>query len=221
MHGVYGAQDLCETSDATSICMQVLKRFKLKDNYYQSGFGEKYRVGTNLKWTPDQTDKASLPDPEVMRERVQERIKKRTVKKAMVGSKSLTRKKAKFHERSQQLIQNRIRKLNEGWEKRPRTNGEKGFDIVRNEDLDTWDKRLKASKDYMPEELNKPEFELQRLAAAAQRRGLDEEGLKTYRELRAQNREKDRAKKQAEREKLKSTVLQKYGNPLRGPRTGL
>ena len=36
--------------------MQVINKYNLKDNYYESGWGEVHRVGSNLKWTPTDKD---------------------------------------------------------------------------------------------------------------------------------------------------------------------
>jgi hypothetical protein len=194
--------------------VQVLRRFGLKDNYYQSGWGEKYRVGTNLKWTPDQVDKQALPDPMELRQRMLERIKERSIKKFKVGSKVLTTRAKKALERSQQVIKNRVLALNEGWEKKKLDHASESghkFEMRRDESKDYWSKRVKAAKEYMPEELNEPAFELQRLAAAAQRGELDEAGLEAYRKLREQKRVEQREAQREKREKLRQAVLSKYG----------
>lgn len=47
--------------------LQVITRYTLRDNYYQSGWGEKYRVGTSLKWTPAEPKKEKLPPVEQLR----------------------------------------------------------------------------------------------------------------------------------------------------------
>lgn len=194
--------------------VQVLRRFGLKDNYYQSGWGEQYRVGTNLKWTPDQTDKQTLPDPDELRQRLLSKLKQRRIKTFRVGSKVLTKPNQKKHERSQQIIKNRVMALNEGWEKKQVDAHNWSWEV--NEDKDYWQKRLKSVKEYMPEELNKPEFELQRLAAAAQRNELDEEGMQGLKKLRAETRQKKRQQQREEQEKLRSSVLAKYGSPRGG-----
>ena len=193
--------------------VQVLRRFGLKDNYYQSGWGEKFRVGTNLKWLPDQLDKQALPEPSELRQRLQTEMQRRrkTFKvskerrqwgnkdeltlhadsegyQRMPGTKMMTMTQMQTFQRSAELMWNRMRELHEGWVKKklPHATGEdvQRFKWVKDDSADTWADRLQASKEWMPHELSKPEFELQRLQAAAQRHELDEEGMKALRKLR-------------------------------------
>lgn len=218
--------------------MQVLRRFGLKDNYYQSGYGEKYRVGTNLKWTPDQTDKQALPDPIEMRQRVLEKIQERRIKKVKVGSKVLTRSKSNTLSRSQQVTKKRREMLLvHGWQEKDlehssplstsdaqsgkRRAPKAASSGNRDKIVMDWAQRIVAAEKCLPEELSKPEFELQRLAAAAQRGALDEESLETYRRLRAEKRAEVRGKQHEARETMRSVVRAKYGSPRGGTNMGL
>ncbi|NJR42787.1 MAG: hypothetical protein HC767_09100 [Akkermansiaceae bacterium] len=116
------------------------------------------------------------------------------------------------------MTKNRVLALNEGWVKKKLEHAGPDGEVykwVKDETKDYWAKRLKGMKEYMPEELNKPEFELQQLAAAAQRGELDAAGMEVYKNLRAGQRETQRSTKRAEREELRSRVVHKYGR-LRG-----
>eukprot|EP00892_Ulva_mutabilis_P012698 jgi/Ulvmu1/9800/UM056_0040.1 len=193
--------------------VKILKRFGLKDNYYQSGWGERYRVGTNLKWSPDQTDKEKLPPPEqlraeVMAEQRQRRRKTvrahRSVRFTMEdadrnviwkagpdpegpGSGVFTPRTVKTHEYNKEKIRQRAVHMTQ-----------------------TWQQRLQGVQHFYPAELEQPGHEQQRLQAAAQRGELATAEVERMREIRAAQKEARRARRSARKMEVEGAVLPRY-----------
>lgn len=191
----------------------MLRRFGLKDNYYQSGWGERYRVGTNLKWSPDETDKERLPPPAELRAQVHAEQKRRGLKTVRAhqrvrfamedddrnviwkagaepegpGARVFTPRTVKTHEYNKEKIRQRGVKMTAAWQR-----------------------RLQGVEAFYPAELDRPEFEQQRLQAAAQRGELEAAEMERLREIRAAQRQTRRARKLARRAEIEEAVLPRY-----------
>lgn len=185
----------------------------MKDNYYQSGWGERFRVGTNLKWSPDQAEREKLPPPEQLREEVMAQQKRRQLKKVRShravrfamedvdrnvvwkagpdpegpGGGVFTPKTVKTHEFNKEKIRQRAVRMTQQWQQ-----------------------QLQGVKEFYPAELVQPENEHQQLQAAAQRGELDEAAVQRLREIRAAQREARRARKHARRAEIEEVVLPRY-----------
>lgn len=193
--------------------MQILRRFGLKDNYYQSGWGERYRVGTNLKWSPGEADKERLPPPATLRAEAQEAHKRRGLRKVRAhrgvrftmedaernpvwsagpapegpGAGVFTARTVKTHEFNKEKIRQRAVRMTRDWQA-----------------------RLQGVAGFYPEELQGEGFEQQRLQAAAQRGELGEEEMERLRDIRAAQRETQRARRLARRAEVEEAVLPRY-----------
>jgi uncharacterized protein (DUF736 family) len=141
-------------------CVQVLRRFDLKDKV-EMGWGERYRVGTNLKWTPDQVETQALPPAEQLRARMDAEI---------AASFPHNRKvPARVDGQSRKKVSVKAKKT---------ADFEEGVRARRFARIDAaWRERLRGASQYLPYELEKPELERQRRAAEAQAAELPFEAL--------------------------------------------
>lgn len=193
--------------------MQVLQRFGLKDNYYQSGWGERYRVGTNLKWSPDQPERERLPPAEQLRTEVLSVKRRRDLKTVRAhrgvrfamedeqrnvvwtaggepkgpGSRVFTPRSVKTHEYNKEKIRQRAAAMTREWQA-----------------------RLQGVKEFYPKELEGEGFEQQRLQAAAQRGELGDAEMQRLQEIREAQKATRRARRDARRAEIEEAVLPRY-----------
>ena len=99
------------------------------------GWGERYRVGTNLKWTPDDTQHQALPPADKLQREMDAEIAAafpRNRKSRLYGThgKKLTVKQAKTAKFKERVLANRIARIDSAWRQ-----------------------RLRGAKSYLPPEL--------------------------------------------------------------------
>lgn len=170
-------------------------------------------MGTNLKWSPDQADKEKLPAPAQLRAQVYAIQTRRSLKTVRAhqrvrfamedanrkviwkaggepqgpGARVFTPRTVKTHEFNKEKIRQRGVKLTAAWQQ-----------------------RLRGVEEFYPPELGRPEFEQQRLQAAAQRGELEAAEMARLHEIRAAQKQARRARKLAKRAEVEEAVLPRY-----------
>lgn len=166
--------------------VQVIRRFHLKDNYYLSGWGERYRVGTNLKWTPEESEKEFLGPAKEQQKLLRER---RAVKQPVhvKSGVTVTQKEGKKLELCEEIARNRRQKLQAAWRR-----------------------RLKSRTDYLPLELQLKENWDKLQAMRAQMGAMSDSEWEAWRAARRAEWVEQRRARKSERREFVQDVLGKF-----------
>lgn len=148
--------------------VQVLRRFGLKDKV-DLAFGERYKVGSNLKWSPTDTQHRRLGHPQGVRARMRaEMLRALTPHTSRDTS-------IKF------VSVNKAEKLRLGKIQTERGRKRHAMETEFHRQLAIergWRERLRSAEQHMPAELLEPQFEKQRQRAEAQRQEPTAEELR-------------------------------------------